>query len=120
MSDSMHWLDSLVICLYLLGVTALGAWYGRRVSRSQDFFMPRDFGKGMMIMRAYETGTASDQPMTVAAATARNGLSGTWFQWISLFSTPFCWLIAPVMRRFRATTTADIYALRHGRSVAMA
>ncbi|MCH1502476.1 MAG: sodium:solute symporter family protein [Verrucomicrobiales bacterium] len=119
MPNSLHWLDGLVIVLYLLGVTALGIWSGRRVSRSQDFFMPRRFGKWMMIMHAFGTGTASDQAVTVAAATARNGLSGIWFQWMWLFSTPFYWLIAPVMRRFRATTTADIYALRYGRSVAV-
>ena len=119
MPNSLHWLDGLVIVLYLLGVTALGVWSGRRVSRSQDFFMPRCFGKRMMIMHAFGTGTASDQAVTVAAATARNGLSGIWFQWMWLFSTPFYWLIAPVMRRFRATTTADIYSLRYGRSVAM-
>lgn len=119
MSSSLHWLDGLVIVLYLLGVTALGIWSGRRVNRSQDFFMPRRFGKWMMIMHAFGTGTASDQAVTVASATVRNGISGIWFQWFWLLMTPFYWLIAPIMRRFRATTTADVYELRYGRSVAM-
>ena len=119
MSNSLHWLDGLVIVLYLLGVTGLGIWSGRRISRSQDFFMPRRFGKWMMIMHAFGTGTASDQAVTVASATARNGVSGIWFQWFWLMMTPFYWLIAPIMRRFRATTTADVYELRYGRSVAM-
>ena len=65
------------------------------------------------------TATASDQAVSVAAATAKNGLSGIWFQWMWLFSTPFYWLIAPIMRRFRAVTTADIYELRYDRSVSM-
>ena len=81
--------------------------------------MPRRFGKWMMIMHAFGTGTASDQAVTVASATARNGVSGIWFQWFWLMMTPFYWLIAPIMRRFRATTTADVYELRYGRSVAM-
>src|SRR5262249_43390842 len=32
--------------------------------------------------------------------------------------TPFYWMIAPIMRRFRAITTADVYELRFDRSVA--
>lgn len=119
MPNSLHWIDGFVIVLYLIGVTALGVWSGRRVSRSQDFFMPRRFGKWMMIMHAFGTGTASDQAVTVASATARNGVSGIWFQWFWLMMTPFYWLIAPIMRRFRATTTADVYELRYGRSVSM-
>ena len=33
--------------------------------------------------------------------------------------TPFYWLIAPIFRRFRAVTTADVYELRYDRSVAV-
>lgn len=119
MPDSLHWFDGLVVIIYLLGVTILGIWSGRRIKRSQDFFMPRRFGKWMMMMHAFGTGTASDQAVTVASATARNGVSGIWFQWFWLLMTPFYWLIAPIMRRFRATTTADVYELRYGRSFAM-
>ena len=114
----LHVIDLAVIAVYLGGITLLGVWAGKKVKHSAEFFMPRRFGKGMMVMHAFGTGTASDQAVTVAAATARNGLSGIWFQWMWLFSTPFYWLIAPVMRRFRATTTADVYALRYGSSVA--
>ena len=73
----------------------------------------------MMIMHAFGTGTASDQAVTVAAATFKGGLSGIWYQWLWLFVTPFYWLIAPVFRRFRAVTTADVYELRFDRSVAV-
>lgn len=111
--------DKAVIVVYLLGITALGAWMAKRVKSSGDFFMPRRFGKAMMITNAFGTGTASDQAVTVASATFRNGLSGIWWQWIWLPATPFYWLIAPIMRRLRATTTADAYELRYDRSVAM-
>jgi Na+/proline symporter len=36
-----------------------------------------------------------------------------------LFATPFFWLIAPMMRRFRALTTADMFAARYAPSVAV-
>ena len=115
----LHPADITVIAIYLVGITALGIWMARRVKSVGDFFMPRRFGKAMMITNAFGTGTASDQAVTVASGTFSNGLSGIWWQWIWLPATPFYWLIAPIMRRLRAVTTADVYALRYDRSVAM-
>jgi Na+/proline symporter len=112
-------IDLVVLAAYLLGITALGVWTRRWVRNISDFFMPRRFGKAMMITHAFGTGTAADQAVTVASGTFREGLSGIWYQWMWLFSTPFYWLIAPIMRRFRAVTTADVYALRYDRSVAV-
>src|SRR3954454_7272718 len=110
--------DAAVLLVYLLGTTALGVWVGRRSRSVAEYFMPRKFSKPVMIMYAFGTGTASDQAVLVAAATFKNGLSGIWYQWLWLFATPFYWMIAPIMRRFRAITTADVYELRFDRSVA--
>lgn len=115
----LHPIDIAVVILYLVGITALGVWTARKVKTSSDFFMPRRFGKAMMITNAFGTGTASDQAVVVASATFRRGLSGIWWQWIWLPATPFYWIIAPIMRRLRAVTTADVYTLRYDRSVAM-
>jgi len=109
--------DAAVLVVYLVGITALGVWMSRRVHNIADFFMPRRFGKTMMITHAFGTGTASDQAVVVASATFKGGLSGIWYQWLWLFATPFYWLIAPIMRRFRAVTTADVLTLRYNRSV---
>jgi Na+/proline symporter len=115
----LHPVDIAVVAIYLIGITALGVWMARRVKTAGDFFMPRRFGKAMMITNAFGTGTASDQAVTVASGTFSNGLSGIWWQWIWLPATPFYWLIAPIMRRLRAVTTADAYTLRYDRSVAV-
>lgn len=117
-SQGLHVADLVVVILYLIGITLLGVWMARRIKSSKEFFMPRRFGKAMMIANAFGTGTASDQAVTVASATFSNGISGIWWQWIWLPATPFYWLIAPMMRRLRATTTADAYELRYDRSVA--
>ena len=114
----LHVADVIVIVLYLVGITLIGVWMARRIKSSSEFFMPRRFGKAMMITNAFGTGTASDQAVTVASATFSSGVSGIWWQWIWLPATPFYWLIAPMMRRLRATTTADAYELRYDRSVA--
>ncbi len=115
----LHPADLIVLGLYLVGVTLIGVWAARRIRNIADFFMPRRFGKVMMITHAFGTGTHSDQAVSVASKSFTNGLSGIWYQWLWLFATPFYWLIAPVMRRFRAITTADVFDARFGPSVGM-
>ena len=115
----MHVADWAVLLAYLAGITLLGLAMAKRSASLSDFFMPRRFGALAMIMHSFGTGTASDQAVTVASGTARNGLSGIWYQWLWLIPTPFYWLLAPIMRRFRAVTTADVLTLRFDQSVAM-
>ena len=111
--------DWFVLAIYLLGVTLLGIWASRRVKSMAEFVMPRRFGKLMMLMHGFGTSTHSDQAVTVASKCYTSGLAGIWYQWMWLFATPFFWLIAPMMRRFRALTTADVFAARYGPSVAV-
>ncbi len=110
--------DLIVLIGYLCGVTYIGIRAARKVRNMNDFILPRRFGKLMMIMHGFGTSTHSDQAVSVASKSAVSGLSGIWYQWMWLFATPFFWLIAPMMRRFRALTTADVFALRYDRGVA--
>jgi len=89
----------------------------KSVKNLGHFVLPTKFGKVMMIMFSFGTGTHSDQAVSVASKSFANGLSGIWYQWLWLFATPFYWLIAPIMRRFRAITTSDIFEARYHRSV---
>lgn len=111
--------DWIALGGYLIGVTLLGIWASRKVTGMSDFVMPRRFGKLMMLMHGFGTSTHSDQAVTVASKCYTSGLSGIWYQWMWLFATPFFWLIAPMMRRFRALTTADVFAARYAPSVAI-
>ena len=111
--------DICVLVFYLIGMVAIGIWSARKIKSSADFFMPRRFGKAMMIMFSFGTGTHSDQAVSVASKSFTNGLSGIWYQWLWLPVTPFYWLIAPVFRRFRAITTSDVFEARFSPSVAM-
>ncbi len=111
--------DIAVLVAYFIGITLIGIWAARLVKNMGDFFMPRRFGKVMLVTHAFGTGTHSDQAVGVAAKTFTNGLSGIWYQWLWLFCTPFYWLIAPIMRRFRAITVSDVFTLRYNRSVGM-
>ena len=115
----LHLEDLFVLVAYLVGITFIGAWAARKIKTSADFFMPRKFGKVMMIMFSFGSGTHSDQAVGVASKSFTNGLSGIWYQWLWLPVTPFYWLIAPVFRRFRAITTSDVFETRFNSSVAM-
>jgi Na+/proline symporter len=111
--------DILVLALYFLAMAGIGVWSARKIKEAADFFMPRRFGKAMMVMFGFGAGTHSDQAVGVASKSYSSGLSGIWYQWLWLPCTPFYWLIAPVMRRFRAITTGDVFEARYNRSVAM-
>lgn len=115
----LHLADVVSLAIYLLGITIVGIAAARLIHTMSDFFMPRRFGKAMMIMHGFGTGTHSDQAVGVASKTFSSGVSGIWYQWLWLFATPFYWLIAPVMRRLRAITTGDAFEARFSRSVAM-
>ena len=115
----LHIADICVLALYLIGITIIGIWAARKIKSSGDFFMPRKFGKVFMIMFSFGSGTHSDQAVSVASKSFTNGLSGIWYQWLWLPVTPFYWLIAPIFRRFRAITTADVFETRFNPSVSM-
>lgn len=115
----LHSADLAAIAVYFVVVAFIGVWTARTVKDMADFVMPRRFGKLMMIFFGFGAGTHSDQAVSVASKSYTNGVSGIWYQWLWLFCTPFYWVIAPIMRRFRALTTADIFELRYNRSVAM-
>jgi Na+/proline symporter len=113
----LHVADYCVLLLYFIVITFIGIWAARKLRDSNDFFMPRKFGKLMMVMFSFGTGTHSDQAVSVAAKSFTNGLSGIWYQWLWLPVTPFYWLIAPIFRRFRAITTANVFEARFDSSV---
>jgi Na+/proline symporter len=111
-------IDLSMIVAYFGAIVAIGFWASRRVRNETDFFLGgRRFGKGLLTMHWLCTGTHSEMAVQVAGATARVGLGGIWYQWMWLFSTPFYWLIAPITRRLRVTTTGDFFRIRYGRGL---
>ena len=110
--------DIIALVVYLGALVVIGFWVSRKVKSMEEFVMPKRFGKLLMITFSFGTGTHADEAVGVSSKSFTNGVSGIWYQWLYLFCTPFYWLIAPVMKRFRAITTADIYEARYGKSMA--
>ena len=115
----LHWVDWIVLMVYLLAVSFIGFWSYRKVKDLTDFFMGgRRFGKVFMMFFAFGVGTSSEQALSVAAGSFRYGLAGIWYQFLWLWATPFYWIIAPVFRRMRALTTSDFFQARYDSSTA--
>ena len=113
-------IDLVVVIIYLLVITALGLSVAKRVTSSASFFISdRSFGKAMMTLFAFGTGTNTDQAVSVASKSYSVGASGIWYQWLWLPATPVYWLLAPLFRRMRAVTTSDYLSVRYGSSVAI-
>jgi Na+/proline symporter len=114
-------LDLAVIIAYLVGITAFGLYVARRVKDTEGFFMGnRRFGKALMVAQALTTGTRADYAIGVAGASYDIGMAGIWYQWMYIFSTPFFWLLSPIFRRMRYTTTADFFEERFSKSLGIA
>ena len=108
-------IDWLVLIGYLALVVGIGFVASTRIKGTDHYFLGnRGFGKVVMIAQSFGTGTHAEMPVSLAGAVYISGLSGIWYQWKNLFVTPFYWLLAPLFRRFRRTTMAEVVSDRYG------
>lgn len=108
-------LDWAVIIVYFAVLAAVGIVASLQAKDTDQYFMgKRRFGKLLMIAQSFGVGTHSDMPVSLAGAVYTSGFSAIWYQWKNLFATPFYWIMAPVFRRVRRTTTAEMIEDRYG------
>ena len=108
-------IDWVILFGYLIIIAAIGLLAGLRVKDSHHYFMGgRRFGKWLMIGQSFGIGTHAEMPVSLAGAVYSTGMSGIWFHWKNLFATPFYWVMAPVFRRIRRTTIAELTEDRYG------
>lgn len=113
----LHWADLCVLAMYLVAMAGIGFYSYTKVRNQDDYFMGgRRFGKLLMMMFSFGSGTHADTAVAVASKSYHVGLAGIWYQWQQLLTTPIYWLIAPVFRRARCITTADFFEKRFGTS----
>jgi Na+/proline symporter len=109
-------LDIIIIVIYFLVIAGIGIASSYFIRNREDFLMGgRRFGKALMILFSFGSGTHADNAVGVAAQSYKVGFSGIWYQWVMVFTLPIYWLLAPVYRRARVLTTADFFELRFGR-----
>jgi Na+/proline symporter len=108
-------LDWLIVIVYLISLIVMGIIASRRMTDTKQYFLgKRHFGKLIMIAQTFGVGTHAEMPVSLAGATYSFGMSAIWYQWKNLFATPFYWIMAPIFRRVRRTTTAEMIEDRYG------
>lgn len=108
-------LDTVVVVVYFVAILAIGIVAGLKVKDTDHYFLGRrGFGKWLMIGQSFGVGTHAEMPVSLAGAVFRWGASGIWYQWKNLFATPFFWIMAPVFRRIRRSTIAELTEDRYG------
>lgn len=113
-------LDWIVIASYFVFITGIGVFVARRVKDTHGYFLGnRGFGKILMMAQSFGVGTHADQPVSLAGKVYAVGFPGIWYQWKNMFATPFYWVMAPVMRRYRRTTVAEVVEDRYGTAMAI-
>ena len=116
----MELADWAILGFYVVVMVSVGFWSATKVKNGADFFMGgRRFGKILTTFFAFGCSTSGGQAANVAAGTWRTGITNIWWQFLWLPIIPFYWLIAPLLRRLRAVTTADIFGNRFSPSVAV-
>jgi Na+/proline symporter len=115
MTITLHWLDWLMIALYLALIVTVGLVVARRVKVTEDYFLGRrSFGWWLILGQSFGVGTQAEMPVSLTGAVYHTGYSAIWYQWKNLFITPFYWLLGPIFRRFRRTTIGEVYEDRYG------
>ena len=118
MDTSLQLIDWLVIGGYFAMMVAVGLYAARKVKDTADYFLGnRSFNVWLAIGQTLGVGTHAEMPVSLAGKVYQSGYAGIWYQWKNLFITPFYWILAPLFRRFRRTTTGEVYEDRYGEAL---
>lgn len=109
-------IDYAIIVLYLVFALAVGAWLGRRASRSLSEY----FGAGRQLpwwmagTSMVATTFAADTPLAVSGLVRKQGIAGNWFWWNGVFANMLgTFLFAPLWRRSGVLTDLEFIQLRY-------
>ena len=109
----LHFLDLIVLLLYLGVILWLGKKAGEQNKDTDDYFLAgRSLGKFYQFFLNFGSSTNADQAVAVTRETYRQGVGGMWIQFLVLFITPFYWFTALFFRRSRLTTIGDYFTER--------
>lgn len=111
----LHWLDALVVIIYIFAILGIGKMLSHGVKGQGDFFLGgRSLGKWFQFFLSFGTMTDPGQATTTASSVYRQGAGGAWLALITLFLTPYYWFSTVWFRRVRLTTMADLFHDRFG------
>jgi SSS family solute:Na+ symporter len=111
----LHYLDLLVVGIFIVGVLALGFWASRSVKGESDFFVAgRKMGPWLQFFLNFGQMSDSSSAPIMASEVYREGIGGIWIGFQLLLMSPFYWFSATWFRRSRNVTLADLFVDRFG------
>jgi SSS family solute:Na+ symporter len=109
----LHFLDVIIIFLYVLIIIWLGKKAGEVTQSTGDFYLAgRKLGKFYQFFLNFVCSTNADQAVAVSREIYRQGIGGMWIQYLVLFLTPFYWFTTFFFRRIRLTTIGNFFTER--------
>lgn len=109
----IHFIDLLLIALYVTGMVWLGKRVAKRTKSEKEFYLAgRNLGKFYQFFLNLGCSTNADQAVAVSREIYRQGIGGMWIQFLVLFLTPFYWFTTLFFRRVRLTTIGDYFTER--------
>jgi len=112
--------DGIVLALIVLMLPLLAARVGRGLQREEDYFTGgQRTNLFQLVFFMFGSGTATDSTSTVMSGVWRSGIAGVWWQLVWVLVTPVFWVLAPMLRRLRAITTAEFFSIRFGTSTSI-
>lgn len=115
---SLPLLDWLIIGVYIVFSIAVGFYFSKRALRSvNDYFvsgrvLPWWLAGMSMIASAF----AIDTPLGITGLVAKDGIPGVWYAWSFVMGGAGAlgaFIFAPLLRRSRIITTAELIELRY-------
>jgi solute:Na+ symporter, SSS family len=108
-TEALHWLDYLTIGVYLVGLIGIGVYFSKKEKGSEDFFLGgRRIPWWAAGISLYATGTSAISFMAIPTKTyVTNQVYGLGSLWSPVFWIPAAFVIVPLIRRLRLTSTYE-------------
>lgn len=108
-TESLHWLDYLTIGAYLVGLIGIGIYFSKKETGSEDFFLGgRKIPWWAAGISLYATGTSAISFMAIPTKTyVTNQVYGLGSLWSPVFWIPAAFVMVPLIRRLRLTSTYE-------------
>jgi len=111
----MHWLDALILVVYVVAILGVAKYVSRKVKTEKDFFLGgRSMGKWYQFFLNFGSMADPSGAPATAGSVYKQGMGGIWLFLIPLFLTPYYWFTSVWFRRVRLTTIADLFEERLG------
>ncbi len=113
----MHYIDWLIVAIYIIASLGLGVYLARRASNSlEDFFVSgRSLPWWLAGTSMAATTFSIDTPLYIAGVVGTRGIAGNWEWWAFAFGhVALIYIFARLWRRSEIVTDAELIELRYG------